>query len=356
MFHVDDCKISHASKSVVDQLLKQQSDRFGKETPLTITHGDVHDYLGMTIDFSIRGKVKFYMFDYIGQILMEAGPSNDPSATPAGSNLFRVNPNAEKLSTQEGDQFHRSVAQLLFLSKRARPDLQTAVAFLCSRVKSPDVDDAKKLARVMRHLRATVFLPLVLGWDGTGNIYWSVDASFAVHNDMKSHTGGVMTLGSGALIAMSTKQKLNTTSSTEAELVGVSDSMPFNMWCTYFFKAQGQEVGEGNIVVGKRNVLYQDNESCIKLAKNGKSSSTKRTRHIHIRYFAITDRVKNKEIEIHYCPTEDMLGNFYTKPVQGDLYKKFWNSILGVTQDDCFRYEEEYKEAKAKSTSSQSMD
>ena len=70
-------------------------------------------------------------------------------------------------------------------------------------------------------------------------MYWSVDASFAVHNDMKSHTGGRMTLGNGALIAMSTKQKLNTTSSAEAELVGVSDSLPFNLRAAYFIMAQG---------------------------------------------------------------------------------------------------------------------
>ena len=108
---------------------------------------------------------------------------------------------------------------------------------------------------------------------------------------MKSHTGAVTSLGSGALIALSTKQKLNTTSSTEADLVSVSDSMLFNMWSTYFFKEQGVNVGIVNVVIGKRNVLYQDNESCIKLAKNGKASSTKRTRHIHIRYFAVTDRV-----------------------------------------------------------------
>ena len=81
----------------------------------------------------------------------------------------------------------------------------------------------------MRYLRETIVLPLVIGWTEAGNIYWSVDASFAVHNDMKSHTGSIMTLSTGALIAMSTEQKLNTTSSTEAELVGVSGSMPFNM-------------------------------------------------------------------------------------------------------------------------------
>ena len=348
VFHVDDCKISHLKESVVEDLLEKLSNRFGREKPLSVTRGAIHDYLGLTIDYSVKGKVKFYMFDYIEQILNEIDPTlmKGTSATPAATNLFKVSEGAIKLSSEVGDQFHRSVAQLLFLSKRARPDFQTTVAFLCTRVKSPDIDDLKKLGRAMRHLRATIFLPLCLGWDGTGNIYWSVDASFGVHPDMKSHTGGVMSLGKGAVMAMSTKQKLNTTSSTEAELVGVSDSLAFNMWCTYFFKAQGQAIGDGNVTIGGRNILYQDNESCIKLANNGKASSTKRTRHIHIRYFAITDRVAKKEIEIHYCPTEDMLGDFYTKPVQGSLYRKFRNNILGITEAEYLQYESDYNNAK----------
>ena len=103
-------------------------------------------------------------------------------------------------------------------------------------------------------------------------------ASFAVHNDMKSHTGGVMILRleSGALIAMSTKEKLNTTSLTEAELVAV----PFNMWAKYFFAEQG--VGVDNYIMGKRNVLYQDITSLAsnslimgkRLAANVPNSST----------------------------------------------------------------------------------
>ena len=166
----------------------------------------------------------------------------------------------------------------------------------------------------------------------------------AVHNDMKSHTGGVMTLGS-ALIAMSTKQKLNTTSSTEAELVGESDGLLFNLWAAYFITAQGS--GVSGYKFGKRNILYQDNESCIKLASNGKASSGKRIRHINIRYFAITDRVKNKEIEIHYCPTKEMLGDFYTKPLQRSLYVKFRNIILGITEAEYIEYKGVYYEAKA---------
>ena len=166
-------------------------------------------------------------------------------------------------------------------------------------MQQPDIDDVKKLGSVMWHLLESIFLPLVLEWDGTGYIYRSVDASSAVHKDMKSHTGGVITLGKEALITMSTKQKLHTTSSTKAERVRVSDSMTFNMWSAYFFKAQGQELRKGNVVIGKRNVLYQDSaQSCIKLPKNGKVSSNKHTWHVHIHYFFVTDCVKNKEIEM----------------------------------------------------------
>ena len=349
VWHVDDCKISHKSEAVVRNMLAKIEARFGQESPVSVTTGTVHDYLGMTIDYSIKNKVKFYMFDYIEQILSEVDPTlmTGSCRTPATANLFKINENGTKLSTKDADAFHRNVARLLFLSKRARPDIQTAVAFLCTRVQSPDVDDNNKLGRVMRYLRETIFLPLVIGWDGTGNFYWSVDASFAVHNDMKSHTGGVLTLGlgSGALIAMSTKQKLNTTSSTEAELVAVSDSMPFNLWIKYFFAEQG--VGVDGYIMGKRNILYQDNESCIKLANNGKASSSKRTRHIHIRYFFVTDRVKGNELEIEYCPTEEMLGDFFTKPLTGQLFAKFRNNILGITEEDYRSYKEEYYKAKA---------
>ena len=81
--------------------------------------------------------------------------------------------------------------------------------------------------RVLGHIGDTIFLPLSLGWDETGNTHWCIDASFAVHDNMRSHAGAVMTLGKGAALSPSTKQKLNTKSSTEAELVGVDDTMTF---------------------------------------------------------------------------------------------------------------------------------
>ena len=108
-----------------------------------------------------------------------------------------------------------------FANEHAPTDTQTAVVFLCTRVQAPDVDDYEKLARVMEYHRGTMAKPLVLESDGTNIIKWWADASYAVHPDMKSHTGGAMSLGKGTIYGTLSKQKLNTKSSTEAELVGV---------------------------------------------------------------------------------------------------------------------------------------
>ena len=177
---------------------------------------------------------------------------------------FEVNPVPELLDDKTADMFHHNVAKLLFLCKRARPDIQTAVAFLCTRVKSPDMDDYKKLARVMRYLCGTSDLALTLEADDTHIIKWWVDASFAIHPDMKSHTGGTMMLGKGAIYGTSTKHKINTKSSTEGELIAVNDVMPQVLWTRYFLEAQGYEV--------KDSIIYQDNQSAILLEKTGKAT------------------------------------------------------------------------------------
>ena len=348
-FHVDDLKASHKDQAVLDELMKDLNGVFGEQKPLAETQGAVHDYLGMTIDYSEKDKVKFTMYDYLEDIIEEAPDDMDGSAiTPASNDLFKVNDECEQLDPETADLFHRTVARLLFAAKRARPDLQIAIAFLCTRVKNPDKEDYEKLARVIRYLRETISLPLVLGWDGSGNLIWSVDASFAIHKDMKSHTGAVLSLGQGAALSFSSKQKINTKSSTEAELVGVDDAMNFVIWVKLFCEAQTAKVpSTSNIkLLGSRVVIKQDNTSTIQLARNGKRSSTKRTRHIAIRYFYVTSKVKDGSVVITYCPTKEMVSDYLTKPLQGSLFRTHRNGILGISSDDVIRYKMDYEAAK----------
>ena len=278
----------------------------------------------MIIDYSTPGKVKIGMVDYIDNMLAELPEDmSGESATPASNHLFQVNARgADKLTTEKAILFHHNAAKLLFLCKRARPDVQTATAFLCTRVKAPDVDDYKKLTRVMRYLRATRDTLLTLEASNVRVIKWWVDASFAVHPDMRSHTGAVMTLGKGAMYSISSRQKLNGRSSTEGELIGVSDAMPQILWTRYFLEAQGYSI--------KESIVFQDNQSAILLEKNGRASSSKRTRHINIRYFFVSDRIANNEMSVKYCPTGEMIADFFTKPLQGTPFRKFRDDIMNA--------------------------
>jgi hypothetical protein len=338
VWHVDDLKVSHMDAEVVSDVIEMVRKEFGNHKPLTVQRGLLHDYLGMTIDLSVKGKVMITMIDFIEKMLEEIPEDMDgEKQSPARDHLFQVNEDEDiKLEEVKRMIVHRNTAKLLFLSQRARPDVQTATSFLCTRVKEADTDDYKKLARVMQYLRATKYLPLILGADGSGNIYWYQDGAHAVHRDMRGHTGLMMTFGQGAVYARSLKQKLNTRSSTETELVAFDDGMPQNIWAKYFTKHQGRFL--------KDNISYQDNTSTIRMEKNGKMSTGKMTKHINIRYFFCTDRIKKGELSVEYCPTLDMIADYFTKALQGSLFRKLRDLILGIKPADFEQYKRRYEE------------
>jgi hypothetical protein len=123
------------------------------------------------------------------------------------------------LPKNKAELFHTFVAKDLFLSKRARQEIQPAIAFLATRIKNPTESDWNKMKKVMGFLQDTKDEVMTLEMGDNKSIEWYVDASFAVHQDCRSHTGAVMTLGKGSVQSISTKQKISTRSSTEAELV-----------------------------------------------------------------------------------------------------------------------------------------
>ena len=174
----------------------------------------------------------------------------------------------------------------------------------------------------MKYLRGMAKLPLILSADGTGILKWWVDGAYTVHLNMRGQSGGGFSFGRGFHVVSSTKHKINTRSSTETEVVSVDDFMPAIMWTRYFLQAQGYDVND--------NVVFQDNMSSILLEKNGKASSSKRTKHINIRYFFITDRVKAGEVTVEWCPTGKMIADFATKLLQGAMFRRFRDMLLGV--------------------------
>ena len=138
---------------------------------------------------------------------------------------------------------------------------------------------------------------------------------------MKGHTGATLSLGKGAIYSGSWKQQLVARSSAESELIDVHHVLPQVLWTKQFLEEQGH--------LDTTTVVYQDNTSSILLERNGRSSSTKCTKLKHIRYFYVTEQVQNKTIHVAHCPTEEMVTDFFTKPVQCSLFTKMRNYIMG---------------------------
>ena len=153
-------------------------------------------------------------------------------------------------------------------------------------------------------------------------IKWFINASYTVHDDFRSHSGLVTKFGQGSAISASLKQKLNTRSSTEAELVGVDDFMGMIIWTQNVLEAQGYEVF--------KHILYQDNKNAILLENNGKASAGKRSRHLNVIYFFVKQIVDQGKLTIQHCPTLDMPADFMTKSLQGSAFLEFRNMILGM--------------------------
>ena len=163
---------------------------------LTVHRGKIHGYLGMDMDWSKDGKVTISMSKYLFQILEEfIDKITKTSVTPSADYLFKIREkcDAAQLPEELAVIFHHTVAQLLFVSQRAR--LRTPVLSLTKRVKVPDRDDWNKLVRCLQYIKATIHTKLTLGVDSLSVLNWNIDAAHQVHEDCRGHTGGTLNLG-----------------------------------------------------------------------------------------------------------------------------------------------------------------
>jgi hypothetical protein len=259
VLHVDDLMVTSKSQRNLDEFgayLKTVYPETRTKRGLRI------DYLGMTFDFSVKGEVRVTMDNATNDILSGCGVEITAKATPAATTLFDTR-ETDKASAKDQGWFHTHVAKLLYLAKRVRPEMLTAVSFLTTRVQACDQDDLSKLRRALGYLLGTRYRGIVLRVGESMDVRAFIDASYGVHTASgKSHTGCAIVVGyGGPVYTKSTKQKIVTKSSTEAELVGVSDTASQAIFLRNFILAQGYEIGPA--------ILYQDNLSCMALIKRG---------------------------------------------------------------------------------------
>ena len=319
--HVDDLLITSESPEMIEALCAGLTSKYGD---VTRTDGPIVNYLGMIFDLSHPGEARVSMKGYVEDLLSGSDISG-VARSPATDGLFDIREMPAVTEERRG-KFHSLVAKILYLAKRTKPECLTAISFLTTRVTRCTEDDEEKLRRLVRYIRDTKHRGIVLR-PGKRGITLSLytDAAYGVHQDRTSHTGSCVVVGDrGAVHCKSTKQSSMSKSSTEAELIALSDSANQALYLRWFLIDQGHEMGPVT--------LYQDNTSTMALLARGKPGA-ERTRHIDIRYFWVTDRVKNGEAVIEHMGTAEMYANVLTKPLQGSQFIYERQCLTGWMED-----------------------
>jgi hypothetical protein len=321
ILYVDDLLVLSKDGSFFEKMKKILTDEFGEIT--TEDQGTLN-YLGMSVCFGPDGinlSMKGYV-DSIGTLpnipITESKYLNEKKdMNPTAKDLFSIDVNSQALDDDNRKVFHTTVAKLLYLSKRVRPDLLLGVSFLCTRVSKPTMQDASKLSKVFSYLMKTKSKGLKLSSDGTAiDLEIFVDASFSTHEDGKGHSGCIMMLGGSMVYASSRKQKICTKDSTEAEIVGLSD----NLVHIESVNALVNKIFDMNV----KPKVYQDNQSVIKLIEG--SVGKQRTKHVTARLACVKE--KARDWTTTYLPTEFMLADPNTKPKGTKGFHKMMHLIM----------------------------
>ena len=316
LIYVDDILVI-ASREEMDRL----KARFIKEFQwITMEVGATHSYLGMQIKL-YEGYTTIDMKYFIEKMLTEVN-SEKTFATPATKKIFDVNDAAVVLNEEERKKFHSMVAKILFLSKRARPDILTANSFLCTRVTKATVEDQQKLFRLLGFLRRTKDVVLTLRPQDL-KLKAYIDASFAPHQDSKSHTGVTIFLGDALVYAASRKQKCVTKSPTESELVALTDYIGLvELFAEFVAFITNSPV--------QIPVIYQDSTSVITLVTKG--GGIVRTKHLRVRMNLCKEGIDMGRFMIEHVLTHRMIADGCTKALENPFFRFFMNNVLGVVE------------------------
>jgi hypothetical protein len=290
LLYVDDI-LTQVDKDEADRLRVHLKKRFGE---VQFEIGEKLSYLGMQINVQDEGTTVDMSF-YIKKLL--EGTMVKGQASPGNHSSFIVNEESQLLEESERKYFHSTTAKLLYLAKRARPDILTLVIFLCTRVQYASKQDKEKLERILGYLKWTEEQVLVLRPCVTGEVVAYVDAEYVIHNDSKSHTGVIIYVGGTLVYVSSKKQKCTSKSPTEAKLIGLTD----NLGLIKLFHEFVEFVTMKKL---KPPTIYQDCNAVVTLVTKGGGQT--RTKHLRARMNLGKEMVDEKRVIVKYIRGEGM--------------------------------------------------
>jgi len=315
--YVDDFLFAGSNDTIIRYITDGLTTAFGD---IKIESGKRLSYLNILIDTSNPLELTLSMSQYKRDIV-EGIILDDNVTTPCNHSTFdTILSESPRLSKDMHEFFHTKTAQILYLSNHLHGELCYYANKLCQRVNAPTIDDLQKLHHLLAYIKHNQdeVLTLDASQFNTPKIY--IDASYATNSDYKSQSGLIMYFGRGSFICRSHKQHINVKSSTESELVALSDMSSVALGVIYFLQEFGIQFNSVTI--------YQDNKSTIKMLNKGYPDG-KYSRHINIRSYWLKDLVQRNELQITYISTTDMSADIMTKALPQYVFKRFRDHILG---------------------------
>jgi hypothetical protein len=306
--------LANVDREEVMSLKKRLEKAFGI---IQFEEGGRLSYLGMQLELRGEGTVVDMSF-YAKQLLEGRNLKEAPS--PSTKRTFEVDEGSPLLGDEEKKYFHSTVAKLLFMAKRARPDLLTVVSFLCTQVQGATQQDMEKLCRVLGYVKATQSQVMLLCVQTTQNIRAYVDAAFALHSDSKSHTGVMVYVGETLVYVSSKKQKCMSKSPTEVELIGLTNNWGFiELFQEFVEFLTGKKV--------KVPIVFQDCSAVVSLVMKG--GGITRTKHLCARMNLGKEMVDQERVHVVYIKAAEMKADGFSKPFDPAEFKKFARMVQG---------------------------
>lgn len=312
--HVDDGIIIGSNIKAINKLIKNLQTEF----EIKVDH-DPKSYLGMEITKTDKGII-LSQSHYAKKVLEKFGMSDCHPAPIPLEPKGNLPPDPKPKNTNF--PYREVLGSLQYLACKTRPDIAFAVNYASRYVENPTNKNIKDVTQLLRYLKGTV---------NTGICYYSTNQEeliYKAYSDsdyagsgpegkMKSTSGHVIMLSNGPVTWCSHKQSVVATSTTEAEYIAAAE-------CTKELQYLKTLISE---LTGKAHqaTLNVDNQSSIKLIKSGQLN--RRSKHINVRYFFISEALDNGIFSLEYCPSDEQLADILTKPLQNIKFTKFKNSL-----------------------------
>jgi hypothetical protein len=323
--YVDDLIVASNLSDVIKKLKGFLDSNFETEDL-----GDIKCYVGVSVEKDAIGNYVINQTKYIEKIIEEFGLSDGKtSAFPLDPGYGKNEADTQPLP--DNKNYQRLIGSLLYLSVNSRPDISASVSILAQKVCGPTKQDWEELKRILRYLKGTVNLKLKLsdlkGKDHEEICGWA-DANWAEnHRDKKSNSGYVFKICGGTVSWCCRKQDCVALSSTEAEFIALSEACQEAGWIKNLLSDMGIELK-------KPMKIFEDNQSVLKLIKE--ENLSKRTKHIETKKYFVKDYVEKKIVACEYCPTEVMIADLLTKPLNGVKIKQL-RELCGIipSEEEC---------------------